>query len=84
MYFIYFSTYAKYDAGITIVQTRAMIVENAPLGVEAANKVGIQCIVVLNDTALTIKNFKSVIDEDRTLKDTRSTMTVVLGWCNRY
>jgi hypothetical protein len=42
MSFIYFSTYAKYDAGITIVQTRAMIVENAPLGVEAANKAGIQ------------------------------------------
>jgi hypothetical protein len=36
---------------------------------------------VLNDTALTIENFKSVIDEDRTLKDTRSTTTVVLQLC---
>ena len=47
-----------------------MIVENALLGVEAANKAGIRCIVVSNYTALTIENFKSVIDEDRTLKDT--------------
>ena len=84
MYFIYFSTYAKYDAGITIVQTRGDDSGESPLGVEAANMAGIQCIVVLNDTALTIEDFKSVIDEDRILKDTRSTTTVVRGWCNKY
>jgi beta-phosphoglucomutase len=69
---------------IKISPSEALIVENAPLGVEAANKAGIQCIVVLNNTALTIEDFKSVIDEDRILKDTRSATTVVRVWCNKY
>ncbi|MGB6673029.1 MAG: HAD family phosphatase [Candidatus Nitrosopolaris sp.] len=31
--------------------TEALVVENAPLGVEAANRAGIPCIVVLNNTS---------------------------------
>ena len=69
---------------IKISPSEALIVENAPLGVEAANKAGIQCIVVLNNTALTIEDLKSVIDEDRILKETRSATTVVRGWSNKY
>jgi beta-phosphoglucomutase len=69
---------------IKISPSEALIVENAPLGVEAAHKAGIQCIVVLNNTSLTIQDFISVIDEDRILKETRSATTVVRGWCNKY
>jgi beta-phosphoglucomutase-like phosphatase (HAD superfamily) len=61
---------------IKISHSEALIAENAPLGVEAANKAGIQCIVVLNNTSLTIQDFISVIDEDRTLKETRSAKIV--------
>lgn len=66
-----------------ISPSEALVVENAPLGVEAANKAGIQCIVVLNNTPLTIQDFKSVIGEDKILKETRSATTVVQHWCDR-
>ena len=59
---------------IEISPSESLILENAPLGVKAANKAGIQCIVLLNNTALTIEDFKSVIDDYRTLKDTRSAL----------
>ena len=35
---------------IKVPRSKALVVENAPLGVEAANNAGIQCIVVLNNT----------------------------------
>jgi beta-phosphoglucomutase len=60
---------------IEISSSESLILENAPLGVKAANKAGIQCIVLINNnTALTIEDFKSVIDDYRTLKDTRSAL----------
>lgn len=37
---------------INICASEAMVVENAPLGIEAANKAGIQSIVVLNKCTL--------------------------------
>lgn len=66
---------------VKISPSEALVVENAPLGVEAANKGEIECIVVLNNTPLTIHDFKSIIEEDRILKETRSAMTVVQDWC---
>jgi beta-phosphoglucomutase len=68
---------------IKISASDALIVENAPLGIEAANRAGIQSVVVLNNTPLTIEDFKSVIVEDRILKETKSASTVLQGWCNR-
>ncbi|HEY9386746.1 MAG TPA: HAD-IA family hydrolase [Nitrososphaeraceae archaeon] len=67
---------------IKIFRLDALIVENAPLGVEAANKAGIQCIVTLNNTPLNIEDFKSLIDKDRILKETRSATTFIEDWCN--
>jgi beta-phosphoglucomutase len=66
---------------IKLSPSEALVVENAPLGVEAANKGEIDCIVVLNNTPLIIQDFKSVIDEDRILKETRSATTVMQDWC---
>lgn len=68
---------------IKVSPSETLVVENAPLGVEAANKAGIQCIVALNNTPLTFQDFKSLIDEDRILKETRSTTTFLQDWCNR-
>src|SRR5919202_365053 len=67
---------------IKISASEALIIENAPLGVQAANRAGIQCLVVLNNTPLSIQEFKSIISEDRILKETRSAKKFVQDFCN--
>ncbi len=59
----------------------AIVVENAPLGVQAANKAEIQCIVTLNNSKLKISDFKDLIDENRIFKDTKSASTFLKNWC---
>ncbi len=43
-------------------ESEAIVVENAPLGVKAANNAGIRCIVTLNNTPLKISDFEGLID----------------------
>lgn len=59
-----------------------MVVENAPLGIEAANKAGIQSIVVLNNSPLNIEDFRFVIREDRIFGETKSTARFIESQCN--
>jgi len=59
----------------------AIVVENAPLGVQAANKAEIQCIVTLNNSKLKISDFKDLIDENRIFKDTKSASSFLKNWC---
>ena len=66
-----------------INKAEAIVVENAPLGVEAANKAGIQCIIVLNNTPLHMKDFKSIIGYDRIFKETKSATKLLENWCIR-
>ena len=65
-----------------IKTSEAIIVENAPLGVEAANKAGIQCIVVLNNTPLTIEDFTNMINNDRIFEETKSASKLLEDWCS--
>ena len=60
----------------------AIVVENAPLGVEAANKAGVQCIIVLNNTPLQINDFKFIIDYDRIFKETKDSAKLLESWCS--
>jgi beta-phosphoglucomutase len=60
----------------------AIVVENAPLGVEAANKAGLQCIIVLNNTPLQINDFKFIIDYDRIFKETKDSAKLLESWCS--
>jgi beta-phosphoglucomutase len=60
----------------------AIVVENAPLGVEAANKAGIQCVIVLNNTPLQMKDFKSIINYDRIFEETKYASKLLESWCN--
>jgi beta-phosphoglucomutase len=55
----------------------AVVVENAPLGVMAANSAGIVCYVALNNSHLTRSDFKGIIPEDRIFEKT-SMLTKVL------
>lgn len=48
----------------------AVVVENAPLGVWAANSARISCYVVLNNTPLARSDFKGIIPEDRIFERT--------------
>jgi HAD superfamily hydrolase (TIGR01509 family) len=66
---------------IKVPRSKALIVENAPLGVEAANNAGISCIVVLNNTPLNIQDFRSVISDDKIFKETISAAGYIEGWC---
>ena len=50
----------------------ALVVENSPLGVKAANNAAIQSIVTLNTSPLSMDDFKTLISEDRIFKDTIS------------
>jgi beta-phosphoglucomutase len=59
----------------------AVVVENAPLGVKAANSAGILCIVTLNKSPLVISDFKGLISEDRVFKDINSAGSFLRNWC---
>jgi beta-phosphoglucomutase-like phosphatase (HAD superfamily) len=59
----------------------ALIVENAPLGVQAANNAGIKCIVVLNSSPLSILDFKGIKDEKIIFKDIKSAGIAIKDWC---
>jgi beta-phosphoglucomutase len=59
----------------------AMVVENAPLGVKAANNADIPCIVTLNTSPLTIGDFEDLISKDRIFKDTASAGKFLKNWC---
>lgn len=48
----------------------ALVVENAPLGVRAANSASIPCYVVLNNTPLARSDFKGIIPENRIFEKT--------------
>jgi beta-phosphoglucomutase len=65
--------------------SQVIVVENSPLGVEAANKAGLECIITLNNTPLDIHNdFNEVMSSKPkkfTFKDTKSTGKFLKNWC---
>ena len=58
-----------------------IVVENAPLGIKAANDAAIPSIVTLNTSPLAITDFKEWISEDRIFKDTVSAGRFLKSWC---
>jgi beta-phosphoglucomutase len=67
--------------------SEAIVVENSPLGVEAAAKAGILYIITLNNTPLDISDFGTLIqskkDEENTIlfKNTISASNFLKEWC---
>ncbi len=65
--------------------SQVIVVENSPLGVEAANKAGLEFVITLNNTPLDIHNdFKEVKSSDLkkfTFKDTKSASKFLKNWC---
>ena len=65
--------------------SQVIVVENSPLGVEAANRAGLKSIITLNNSPLDIHNdFKGVLSSDPkklTFNDTRSASDFLKKWC---
>jgi beta-phosphoglucomutase len=71
---------------MNLTPSEAIVVENSPLGIEAAKKAGISYIVTLNNTPLEISSdFGSLLEEDklnnRIFKDTKAARNFLKDWC---
>ncbi|MGA8898197.1 HAD-IA family hydrolase, partial [Bradyrhizobium sp.] len=67
---------------LNVKPSDAVVVENAPLGVKAANSAGIPCIVTLNTSPLAISDFKGLISKERKFKNTSSAGKFLKDWCH--
>ncbi|MDQ6722854.1 MAG: HAD family phosphatase [Thermoproteota archaeon] len=72
---------------LNLKPSEAIIVENAPLGVEAAIRAGIRYIVTLNNTPLELSDFKGLLPTNKNeidkiiFKDTKSASKFLNDWC---
>jgi beta-phosphoglucomutase len=64
-----------------LTQSEAIVVENAPLGVKAANNAGIRCIVTLNNTPLKISDFDGLIAHESIFPNTSSASSFLKDHC---
>lgn len=63
-----------------------LVVENSPIGVDSAIKAGIEYIVTLNNTPLSLEDFSSLpkdrkIISQKIFKDTKTASPSILKWC---
>jgi beta-phosphoglucomutase len=64
-----------------LTESEAIVVENAPLGIKAANNAGIRCIVTLNNTPLKISDFDGLIADESIFPDTSSASSFLKEYC---
>ena len=62
-------------------ESEVIVVENAPLGVKAANNAGIECIVTLNNTPLKISDFEGLVEHESIFADTKSVISFIKEYC---
>jgi beta-phosphoglucomutase len=62
-------------------ESEAIVVENAPLGVKAANNARIRCIVTLNNTPLKISDFEGLIAYESIFPKTSSAISFLKEYC---
>ena len=65
--------------------SQVIVVENSPLGIEAANRAGLKSVITLNNTPLDIHNdFNEVMTSDPekfTFNDMKSATSFLKNWC---
>ncbi|MDQ3976720.1 MAG: HAD family phosphatase [Thermoproteota archaeon] len=66
---------------MALTESEAIVVENAPLGVKAANNAWIRCIVTLNNTPLKISDFEGLIADESIFPDTSSASSFLKEYC---
>jgi beta-phosphoglucomutase len=64
-----------------LTESEAIVVENAPLGVKAANNAGIRCIVTLNNTPLKLSDFDGLISYEWIFPNTSSATPYLKEYC---
>jgi beta-phosphoglucomutase len=64
-----------------LTESEAIVVENAPLGVKAANNAGVRCIVTLNNTPLRISDFEGLIADESMFPNTSSATSFLEEYC---
>jgi len=66
---------------MALTESEAIVVENAPLGVKAANNAGIRCVVTLNNTPLKISDFEGLITHESIFPNTSSASSFLKEYC---
>ena len=70
---------------MNLTPSEAIVVENSPFGIEAANKAGIPYIITLNNIPLKISDFGSLLEEGklhkRIFNDTKAAGNFLKDWC---
>jgi beta-phosphoglucomutase-like phosphatase (HAD superfamily) len=66
--------------------SEALVVENAPLGVDSAVKANIEYIITLNNTPLELSDFRGIPNDTdfarkRIFEDTKSAGKFLVQWC---
>ncbi len=64
-----------------LTESEAIVVENAPLGVKAANNAKIRCIVTLNNTPLKLSDFEDLIEHQMIFPNTSSAISFLREYC---
>jgi beta-phosphoglucomutase len=64
-----------------LTESEAIVVENAPLGVKAANNAKVRCIVTLNNTPLKLSDFEGLIAEESIFPNTSSVISFLKEYC---
>jgi HAD superfamily hydrolase (TIGR01509 family) len=64
-----------------LTESEAIVVENAPLGVKAANNAKIRCIVTLNNTPLKLSDFEDLIEQELIFPNTSSAISFLREYC---
>ncbi|HJU35024.1 MAG TPA: HAD-IA family hydrolase [Nitrososphaera sp.] len=62
-------------------ESEAVVVENAPLGIKAANNAGIRCILTLNNTPLEISDFEGLVPHQLIFPNTGSAISFLKEYC---
>ncbi len=65
-----------------LAPSNVLVVENAPLGVEAAKRARIEPVVVLNNSPLKTDDFTNLIARDNIYPETKSVESKLVGWCS--
>lgn len=64
-------------------ESDAIVIENAPLGIRAANNARIKCIVTLNNTPLQLSDFEGLVEHELMFADTRSVFSFLKEYCEK-
>ena len=59
-----------------------IVVENSPLGVQAARNSKMRCVLTLNNSPLGPSEFKDLINKEDIFENTYSVYNCLRGWCN--